>query len=130
MTLACSWRSRLRRPVFLWWAAAFATQLVVHWLLKYAELSPPARLFLSFLPALMWIIVVVTFVQTIRKSDELRQRIHMQAVSIAAVPAAILILVFAGLERSGIYSASWSDVGSSMMLLLMVAYIFSAWRYR
>jgi hypothetical protein len=130
MTATCSWRSRVRRPVFLWWAAAFATQLTVDWLFKYTELGSPARVFFGFLPALMWIFVVVAFVQTIRKSDELRQRIHMQAVSIASVPAAILILVFSGLERAGIYTASWSDVGSSMMLLLMVAYIFSAWRYR
>jgi FtsH-binding integral membrane protein len=130
MTATCSWRSRLRRPVFLWWTAAFATQLIVYWLFKYAELSSPARLFFGFLPALMWIFVVLAFVQTVRKSDELRQRIHMQAVSIASVPAAILILVFSGLERTGIYRASWSDVGSSVMLLLVAAYIFSAWRYR
>jgi hypothetical protein len=130
MPATCSWRSRVTRPVFLWWAAAFATQLTVAWLFKYAELGSPARVFFGFLPALMWIFVVVAFVQTIRKADELRQRIHMQAVSIASVPAAILILIFSGLERAGIYNASWSDVGSSMMLLLMVAYIFSAWRYR
>jgi hypothetical protein len=130
MTLACNWRSRLTRPVFLWWMAAFATQLIVYWLFRYTELSSPARVFFGFLPALMWIFVVVAFVQAVRKSDELRQRIHMQAVSIASVPAAILILVFSGLERAGIYRASWSDVGSSMMLLLMVAYVFSAWRYR
>jgi hypothetical protein len=130
MTATCSWRSRVRRPVFLWWAAAFATQLTVDWLFRYAELGSPARVFVGFLPALMWSFVVVAFVQTIRKSDELRQRIHMQAISIASVPAAILILVFSGLERAGIYTASWSDVGSSMMLLLMVAYIFAGWRYR
>jgi hypothetical protein len=130
MTATCSWRSRVTRPVFLWWAAAFVTQLIVYWLFKYTELSSPARVFFGFLPALMWIFVVVAFVQTVRKADELRQRIHMQAVSIASVPAAILILVFSGLERAGIYNASWSDVGSSMMLLLMVAYIFAGWRYR
>jgi len=116
MTATCSWQSRLRRPVFLWWTAAFATQLIVYWLFKYTELSSPARLVFGFLPALMWIFVVLAFVQTVRKSDELRQR--------------ILILIFAGLERAGIYRASWSDVGSSMMLLLAAAYIFSARRYR
>jgi len=130
MTATCSWRSRLTRPVFVWWTAAFATQLTVDWVFKYTELPSPARLFFGFLPALMWILVVVAFVQAVRKSDELRQRIHMQAVSIASVPAAVLILVFSGSERAGIYRASWSDVGGSMMLLLIVSYIFSAWRYR
>jgi hypothetical protein len=130
MTQPCSLRSRFARPVSLWWSAAFATQLIVYWLLKYAELSPPARLFFDFLPALMWIFFVLAFVRTIRKSDELRQRIHMQAVAIAAVPAAVLLLVFSGLERAGIYRASWSDVASAMLLLLVIAYFFSAWRYR
>ncbi len=130
MTADCSWYGRLKKPVFLWWTAAFATQLVVDRLFKYTELHSPIRFLLGLLPPLMWILVIVAFVRAVFKLDELQQRIHMQAVSIASVLATILILLFSGLQRAGIYHGTWSAVSSSLMLLLMISYVFSAWRYR
>jgi len=130
MTADCRWYGRLKKPAFLWWTAAFATQLVVDWLFQYTELHSLMRFLLGFLPALMWILVIVAFVRAVFKLDELQQRIHMQAVSIAFVLATILMLLFSGLQRAGIYYATWSGVGSSLMLLLMISYVFSAWRYR
>jgi FtsH-binding integral membrane protein len=126
----CSWLSRFRRPVFLWWMAALATELAADWLFKYRELSFRARAFVGFLPALMWILVTVAFVRAVLKSDEFQQRIQLQALGIACVPTAILVLVFSGLERAGIYRATWSDVVSPFVLLLLIAYVFTAWRYR
>ncbi|MGD1211834.1 MAG: hypothetical protein ABR973_10825 [Candidatus Acidiferrales bacterium] len=99
-------------------------------LFKYGALNPQVRPFVGFLPALMWILVTVVFVGTVLKSDEFQQRIQLQALAIACVPTAILVLVFSGLERAGIYRATWSDVGGPFMFLLLIAYVFSAWRYR
>jgi FtsH-binding integral membrane protein len=130
MTVNCSWSSRLRQPVFVWGAAALATQLTVDWLFKYKPPRPLVWSFLGFLPALMWIFVIAEFVRAFLKSDELQQRIHLQAGSIAFVLTVILALIFAGLERAGIYQGTWSDLGSPLMFLLLVAYVFSAWRYR
>jgi hypothetical protein len=130
MTDGCSWGSRLRRPVFLWGAAALATQLTVERLFKHREPRSPAQIFLGFLPAFMWIIFTVAFVRGVLKSDEFQQRIQLQAASIAFVLTVVLTLVFAGLERAGIYRVAWSDIGGSLMLLLLIGYIFSAWRYR
>jgi len=130
MTPDCSWLSRLRRPVFLWWMVAFVTQLVVDSVFKYRGLSSRNRPVVALLPTLMWICVTVAFVWAVIKSDEFQQRIHLQALAIACVPTAILVLVFSGLDRAGIYRATWSDVGGPFALLLLVAYIFSAWRYR
>jgi hypothetical protein len=129
MTSDCGWLSRLRRPVFLWWTAAFAAQLAVDWF-QYREPVTAARSYLVMLPALMWIFVIGAFVRAVFKSDELQQRIHLQAVFITFVLAAILILVFSGLERAGIYRATLSVIGGSLMLLLMISFIVSAWRYR
>ncbi len=130
MTADCSWLSRLRRPMFLWWTVAFATELAVDWVFKYRGLSSRTRPIVAFLPALMWICVTVAFVWAVLKSDEFQQRIQLQALAIAFVPTAILVLVFSGLERAGIYHATWSDVGGPFMFLLLLAYFFSAWRYR
>jgi len=129
MTSSCSGLSRLKKPVFLWWTAALATQLAVDWF-QYSAPGSGARSFLGLLPALVWIFVIAAFVRAVFKSDELQQRIHMQAFSIAFVLAAILILVCSGLERAGIYGATLSGIGGSLMLLLLISYVVSAWRYR
>jgi hypothetical protein len=130
MMQSCSWLLRLRRPVFLWWLAALLTQLAVDWLFGHRALPLPARILFGFLPAVMWIFVAVAFVRVFVKLDELQQRIHLQAVSVAFVPTTILMLVFSGLERAGIYRASWSDVVDPFVILLLLAHIFFAWRYR
>jgi FtsH-binding integral membrane protein len=130
MTVNCSWGSRLRQPVFVWGAAALATQLAVDWLFDYRHPRSLAWSCFAFLPALMWILVIVGFVRAFLTSDELQQRIHLQAASIAFVLTVILTLIFAGLARAGIYQGTWNDLGSPLMFLLLVAYVFSAWRYR
>jgi hypothetical protein len=130
MTVNCSWSSRLRQPVFLWGAVALAAQLTVDWLFKYRQPHSLVWSLFGFLPALVWVFVIAEFVRAFLKSDELQQRIHLQAAAIAFVLTVILTLVFAGLERAGIYQATWSDLGSPLLLLLLVAYVFSAWRYR
>jgi len=126
----CSWLSRLRRPVFLWWFAALATEIVADRVLNHKGLSAHARPIVAFLPPVMWICVTVAFVWAVVKSDEFQQRIHLHALAIACVPTVILVLVCWGLERAGIYHATWSDVGGPFVFLLMLAYVFSAWRYR
>ncbi len=126
---ACSWVSRLRQPVFRWWFAALAVQLAVNMVFKFIA-HGASRALLGLLPALMWIFVVVAFVQAVLRSDELQQRIHMQAVSLAGVSAIVLILVVSGLERAGIYHGFLNAVWSSLLFLLLISYIVSAWRYR
>jgi hypothetical protein len=120
----------LRQPVFLWGAAALAAQLTVQWLFRYRQPRSLVWSLFGFLPALMWVFVITEFVRAFLKSDELQQRIHLQAASIAFVLTVILTLLFGGLERAGIYQATWSDLGSPLLFLLLVGYVFSAWRYR
>ena len=110
--------------------AAFAIELAVDWTLKYGALGLRVRSTVALLPSLMWICVIVAFVWAVLKSDEFQQRIQLQALAIACIPTAVLVLVFSGLDRAGIYRATWSDVGGPFMFLLLIAYVFSAWRYR
>jgi hypothetical protein len=78
----------------------------------------------------MWIFVIVAYVRAVSRLDELQQRIHMQAASIAFVLASILILVFSALDSAGIYHATMGGFRDSLILLLMISYIVPAWRYR
>jgi hypothetical protein len=130
MTNACSLRSRLTQPLFLLWTVAIASQLAVDWSVRYTEPSSEVRSWLGFLPVPLWIFVIAAFARAVWRSDELQRRIHMQALSIAFVLAAVLMLVFAALERADIYHVTLSGVGGLLMVLLMIGYIVSAWRYR
>ncbi|MGC2331692.1 MAG: hypothetical protein WA581_09585 [Candidatus Acidiferrales bacterium] len=130
MAATCSWRTRLTRPVFLWWVVAWTTEVTVEWLFKRGELRSPARPFLAFLPVPLWIFFVMAFVRGVRRVDELQQQIYLQALSVAFGLTVALALLFAGLERTGIYRAAWSDVVSSLMFLWVIAYVFASWKYR
>ena len=134
MTTYCSWNSRLTnvftRPFVLWGIAALATGLTVNWIFKHEELHSPAKPLLGFLPALMAILFVVAFVKDVRKLDEMRRRIHLQAAAIAFLLTVILTFVFDGLENAGIYRATLSDLNSATVLIWAAALIILSLRYR
>ena len=130
MAAAYSWRKRLTRPVFLWWVVAWTSEVTVEWLFRRGGLHSPVRPFLAFLPVPLWIFFVVAFVRTVRRMDELQQQVYLQALSFAFGLTLALTLLFAGLERAGIYRVAWSDVVSSLMFLWVIAYFFASWRYR
>ncbi len=130
MASTCNWRTRLTRPIFLWWVAAWVAEVIVEWLFKHTAPRFPGRPFLGFLPVPFWIFFVVAFVRTIHKMDELRQHIYLETSSIAFGLTVALALVFAGLERAGVYRADWSNVVSSLMFLWVIGYISASWRYR
>src|SRR5450631_631152 len=110
MATNSSRRSRLTsiiaQPFVLWGIAALATALTVKWIFKHAELHSPAKPMLGFLPALLAILFVVAFVKDVRKLDEMRRRIHLQAAATAFLLTVILTFVFDGLKDAGIYRAT------------------------
>lgn len=130
MGTPCSWGARLRRPLFLWAYAALAAQLAMNWLLHFRELGSPAFFVVSFLSPLMWICVFVAFVRAVVKSDEFQRRMHLQAVAMAFVPTVILLLLLSGLESAGIYRATLGDFAILSMLFLLIAYLYTVWKYR
>ena len=127
-------RSRLvcivGQPFVLWWIPALATALTVNWIFKHEELHSPAKALLGFLPSLMAILFVVAFVENVRKLDEMRRRIHLQAAAIAFLLTVILTFVFDGLENAGIYRATLSDLNSATVLIWAAALIILSLRYR
>jgi hypothetical protein len=118
------------QPFVLWGIAALATGLTVNWIFKHEELRSPAKPLLGFLPALMAILFVVAFVKDVRKLDEMRRRIHLQAAAIAFLLTVILAFVFDGLENAGIYRATLSDLNSATALIWAAALIILSLRYR
>jgi hypothetical protein len=127
---SCSWGARLRTPLLFWWAVAFGIQVASDWLLKSSEVPSSIRSLATFLPAASWIVVIVVFVRAVVELDELQQRIHIQAIALACVPTSILALIFSALDRAGIYRATLGEIGGLFLLLLVVGYGFSAWKYQ
>jgi hypothetical protein len=130
MSASCSWSSRLTRPLFLWWYAAFAVQLAADCLLKFGNLRSPFWSLIVLLPALVWIVVIAEFARAVLRLDEFQQRLHMQAAALACVLAAVLILISYALQRAGVYRATWSGLGGCLLLLLVLSYGWVAWKYR
>jgi hypothetical protein len=120
----------VRQPFVLWGIAALATGLTVNWIFKHEELRSPAKLRLGSLPALMAILFVVAFVKNVRKLDEMRRVIHLQAAAIAFLLTVILTFVFDGLKNAGIYRATLSDLNTATVLIWAAALIILSLRYR
>ena len=134
MTTNSSWSSRLTcifvRPYVLWGAAALTAGLAVKWIFEHEELHSPAKPMLGFLPALLAICFVVAFVKDVRRLDEMRRQIHLQAAAIAFLLTVILTFVLDGLKSAGIYAATLNDLDTGTVLIWAAALIFLSLRYR
>jgi tellurite resistance protein TehA-like permease len=118
------------QPFVLWGIGALATAFTVNWILHHEELRSPAKPLLGFMPALMAILFVVAFVKDVRKLDEMRRRIHLQAAASAFLLTIILTFVFDGLESAGIYRATLRDLNSATVFIWAAALIILSLRYR
>ena len=134
MTTNSTWSSRLTcifvRPYVLWGAAALTAGLAVKWISEHEELHSPAKPMLGFLPALLAICFVVAFVKDVRRLDEMRRQIHLQAAAIAFLLTVILTFVLDGLKSAGIYAATLNDLDTGTVLIWAAALIFLSLRYR
>ena len=73
---------------------------------------------------------VGTLSRAVQRMDELQKRICLESVFIAFMLTLILAFVVAGLDRAGIYHATFDALGTPMMGLWASAYMVSVWRYR
>jgi len=117
--------SRFTRPVFMWALTALATELAVDSLIVRG--APQLLTLLPLLPALLFLLALV---QTVRKMDEMQQRICLESVFIAFVLTLALTFIFAALARAGVYRFPGDGLGTAMMAIWACAYILSSWRYR
>ena len=104
--------------------------LAIQWALANLTLSEPLRIGLGLLPIVPGIALVLAFVFAVRGLDEMQKQIYLQAAAITFCATLVLTFVFGGLQRAGIYTASWDDIGNNMLLIWVVAYVYSLWRYR
>ncbi len=118
-----SYGSRFARPVFLWPMAALLTDVMLQvW-------SPRAK-WLALLPLVPMFFFIAALVGTIRRMDELQQRISQESAFVAYVLTQVLVLVFFGLERAALARPHWNDLGECMLILWACSYVLIARRYK
>jgi hypothetical protein len=95
--------------------------LGAEWMLANLMLSDSLRVVLGLLPIVPGIGLVLAFVHAVRGLDELQKQIHLHAAAITFCVTIVLTFVFGGLQRAGIYTASWDDIGNNMLLIWAAA---------
>jgi hypothetical protein len=123
MSLLQTVRRRLLRPLFFWPVLA----LVLETAAKRSSVRTPWWTLLPLLPMLLFLVALA---QTIRRMDELQQKISVVSMSIAFVLSLFLALIFVGLHRAGLCQPQWDDFGTYMLALWACCYAALAWRYR
>jgi hypothetical protein len=125
------WLSRVRRPVVIWALAALLAELAVEGMRgRMPSMSPTMQTALALAPLIPSLLFMLSLVRIVMQMDELQKRITLESVFIAFVSSLTLIFVFSGLEQAGAYHPPWSEVGTTMMALWAVAYVYSSWKYR
>lgn len=110
--------------MFLWALAALITQLVVQSVDSHLR-------WLMLLPLVPVAFFLAALVRTIRKMDELQQRITLESLAIAFMLSLAVAFALAGLQSAG-FRDPWvrDQLGTLMLLFWACAYVFSVRRYR
>jgi hypothetical protein len=123
-------RTRFSRPVFLWALLGLVTNLTLDRLFAAGWLGPNLHL-LRLLPLIPEAFFLVALVRTIRKMDEMQQRICLESIAAAFILTLVLTFVVGGLEAAGVPYAPLRDgLGTFMLFSFACAYVVSVRRYR
>ena len=118
------------RPTFVWGVLALVLVFTSSWVLQHVAVGLNLRVALALAPLVPAGLFIIALVRATRQFDELQQRIYLESVAIAFVITVLLTFVFAGLQRAGLYTAKWDDIGNTMMIVWLLAYLINVWRYQ
>ena len=92
--------------------------------------SPLGRAAAALAPVLPVVGFVLLEIQRIRGTDELRQRIELEACMITLAIGVPLLLAFGLLDEAGIVHASLFMAAPIVLAIYVPAQLFAHWRYR
>ena len=118
------------RPAFVWGVIGLTVVIVSSWLFRSAVLSPTLRLLLALFPLLLGGLFLFYLVKGIRGLDELQQRIYTETSALTFMATILITFLFGSLQRAGLYTAKWDDIGNTMMFVWVCIYLLNDWRYR
>ena len=109
-------------------AALLASVIGISWMLEVWELGAGTRLALALVPVAAYVYTLVGFLRLLRETDEMQQRIHLEALAIAFPSSAVAIFACEYLRKAGFITALKPDWALMIMLLLWGLGLFIAWR--
>jgi hypothetical protein len=118
------------RPAFVWGLVGLTIVFASSWLFRSAVLSPTLRLLLALLSLLLGGLFLFYLVKGIRGLDELQQRIYTETSALTFIVTILITFLFGSLQRAGLYTAKWDDIGNTMMFVWVCIYLLNDWRYR
>src|SRR5215211_1940916 len=118
------------RPAFIWSMIGLAAVFITGWLFRSVTLSPAIRTILALLPLIPGSLFLFYLVKGIRGLDELQQRIYMETAALTFIVTILLTFLFGSLQRAGLYTAQWDDIGNTIMFVWVFIYLLNDWRYR
>lgn len=118
------------RPAFVWGIVGLAVVFASSWFFRYAVLSPTLRILLALLPLIPGGLFLFYLVKGLRGFDELQQRIYTETATMTFIVTVLLTFLFGSLQRAGLYTAGWDDIGNAMMFIWICIYLLNEWRYR
>lgn len=118
------------RPAFVWSMIGLAVVFITGWLFGSVSLSRPIRIILALLPLIPGSLFLFYLVKGIRGLDELQQRIYTETATLTFVVTVLLTFLLGSLQRAGLYTAKWDDIGNTMMFVWVCMYLLMDWRYR
>src|SRR5262249_21799052 len=107
---------------------AWLTELAVQSCIRYGWVSPLPRL-VMLAPLIPAIFFVFALGQCVLKLDELQKRISVDSGFVAFLLTLLTTFLFSGLDRLGIYHATFYDVGTLLLLFWAGAYTIVSRRY-
>jgi hypothetical protein len=118
------------RPAFVWSMIGLAVVFITGWLFGSVTLNPTTRIILALLPLIPGSLFLFYLVKGIRGLDELQQRIYTETATLTFIVTILLTFLFGSLQRAGLYTAKWDDIGNTMMFVWVCMYLLTDWRYR
>ncbi|HEX9332527.1 MAG TPA: hypothetical protein VF896_11605 [Anaerolineales bacterium] len=118
------------RPAFVWSIVGLAIVFASSWLFQSVALSPTLRILLALIPLIPACLFLYYLVKGIRGLDELQQRIYTETATLTFIVTVLMAFLFGSLQRAGLYTAKWDDIGNTMMFVWVCIYLLNDWRYR
>jgi len=117
------------RPALVWSMIGMALVFITGRLFASVNLSPAIRIILALLPLIPGGLFLFYLVKGILGLDELQQRIYTETATLTFIVTVLLTFLFGSLQRAGLYTAKWDDIGNTMMFVWVCMYLLTYWRY-
>jgi ABC-type cobalamin transport system permease subunit len=93
--------TRYYREFFISMGAYVIAVIITSFLLARMELSKPVQIVLALVPVIPTLFVIIAILRMMRDSDELFQKIQLQAVTLSAITTGLITFAYGFLENVG-----------------------------